>query len=344
MRFSRRELIKWGTVSGIALSMSRLADAQTPSFLERETLPGRGIRSPALGRIDGSAKVAGAKLYASDFRASDLPGWPAETHHALLVRSPNASCIYEGLDLDRLARIAKPAVVVAAQDIARIGVRVPEFYAGDLFCAPGTTPNYLGQPVALLIFNSFDDCDRTRIAMRDGTYLKFGAETGPVAGPNYGAFRFTRVAGPSTDWPDAYSPLQEGWISPGFVGSSGRPIWQVLPDAKGTDYVKGATCGAAVRDDLANPGSGVLVLDRSFETQSIDPMFLEPEAGMGYFEPKAGTLEIVLGVQSPSRRPARSPPCWARRARTSNRHASRLSSVISAAGLAAATIRRSRFT
>ena len=33
--------------------------------------------------------------------------------------------------------------------------------------------------------------------------------------PNYGAYRFTRVAGPTPDAPDVYSPLQEGWVSPG---------------------------------------------------------------------------------------------------------------------------------
>jgi CO/xanthine dehydrogenase Mo-binding subunit len=299
MQLSRRGLIKWGTVSGIALSMSRLAEAQVPSFLERETMPGPGIPHPALGRVDGAAKVTGAKLYASDFRAADLPGWPAETHHALLVRSPNASHVYQGLDLDRIGKIAQPAAVITAQDIARIGVRVPEFYAGDLFCPPGTTPVYLGQPVALLVFNSFDDYDRVRVAMRDSDYLKFGAETGPLPGPNYGAFRFTRVAGPGLDAPDVYSPIQEGWISPGFVESNGRPVWKVLPDAKGPEYVKGAQYGAEIRDQLAKPDPSVLVLDRSFETQSIDPMFLEPEAGMGYFEPQAKTLEIVLGVQSP---------------------------------------------
>jgi CO/xanthine dehydrogenase Mo-binding subunit len=299
MRFSRRSLIKWGTVSGIALSMSRLADAETPSFMDRETLPGRGIPRPPVGRVDGVAKVTGAKLYASDFRAADLQGWPTETHHALLVRVPDATHVYLGLDVDALGKIAKPAVVITAEDIARIGARVPEFYAGDLFCPTGTTALYLGQPAALLIFNSFDDYDRTRVAMRDGRYLKFGAETGPVAGANYGAFRFTRVAGPTPDAPDAYSPIQEGWISPGFVESNGRPIWHVLADAKGADYVKGANYGTSIRDEIAKAGPAVLVLDRSFETQSIDPMFLEPEAGMGFYEAGMKKLEVVLGVQSP---------------------------------------------
>ncbi|WP_310196865.1 molybdopterin cofactor-binding domain-containing protein [Ancylobacter sp. 3268] len=296
---SRREFMKWSAAGGIVLSLSRFAGAQTPDFLERETLPGRGVPHPAIGRVDGVAKVTGAKLYASDFRAVDLPGWPAETHHALLLRTPDASHVYEGLALDGLGADAKPATIIAAEDIAKIGLRVPPFYTGDLFCPIGTTPLYLGQPVALLLFDRFDAYDRARTFLRDNPHLKFGAETGPLTRPNYGAFRFTRVAGATPDAPDLYSPIQEGWISPGFVESSGRPVWQVLPDAKGADYVKGATYGTAIRDELAKPAAGTLVLDRSFATQSIDPMFLEPEAGLGFYEPGARKLDLVLGVQSP---------------------------------------------
>ena len=81
MRPSRREFVKWVTASGIALSLSRLASAEEPDFDARETLPGRQSWNPAAtgaGRIDGVAKVTGAKLYASDFRAADLPGLAGE--------------------------------------------------------------------------------------------------------------------------------------------------------------------------------------------------------------------------------------------------------------------------
>ena len=64
--------------------------AANAPFAAHETLPGRGNWNPATtgaGRIDGVAKVTGAKLYASDFRAADLPGWPADTSHAILVRA-----------------------------------------------------------------------------------------------------------------------------------------------------------------------------------------------------------------------------------------------------------------
>src|SRR6266436_488261 len=106
MRPSRREFVKWVTASGIALSLSSLSSAEEPSFEARETLPGRQGWNPAakgLGRIDGVAKVTGAKLYAADFRAADLPGWPQNTAHAMLILVPDATHVYTGMDLSRLS-------------------------------------------------------------------------------------------------------------------------------------------------------------------------------------------------------------------------------------------------
>ena len=300
MRPSRRDFLKLASVSGISLAVSPVFGSPVPDFIARETLPGRGISHPSLGRVDGVAKVTGSKLYAADFRAADLPGWPTATHHALLVRAPDATHVYEGIDLASLGPKAAPTVVVTAEDIGRIGARVPDFYTGDLFCPVGTTPLYLGQPVALLLFDTFDAYDLARVAFRNGNLLTFGKETGPVAGANYGAFRFTRVAGPEPGSPDIYSPLQEGWISPGFVDSgSGRPIWRVLQDEKGPEYVKGAAYGEAIRAELETANPAILTLDRSFETQSVDPMFLEPETGLAWYDPATKNLDMVIGVQSP---------------------------------------------
>ena len=187
MRPSRREFVKWVTTSGITLSLSRLSLAEEAEFAARETLPGRRRWNPAAtgaGRIDGVAKVTGAKLYASDFRAADLPGWPTKTSHAMLIRAADATHVYTGIDLARLSGALKPSIVVTASDLARIGTRVPDFYAGDLFCPPGSTPLYLGQPVALLVFEEFDAFDDARLVMRDGPLIKFGEETGPVVMPN----------------------------------------------------------------------------------------------------------------------------------------------------------------
>src|SRR5262249_45589345 len=283
---SRREFVKGTAASGIALSLSRLAPAEEPNFAAREALPGRQGWNPAdtgVGRIDGVAKVTGAKLFASDFRAADLPGWPANTSHAMLIRAADATHVYEGLDLSRLSGALKPSVAVTADDLARTGIRVPEFYTGDLFCPEGKTPLYLGQPVALLIFEDFDTFDQARLALRDAAVVKFGVETGPVKMPNYAQFRFTRVAGPTPDAPDVYSPVKNGWVSPGLFESSGRPIWARLPLPTGQAYAEAASYGEKIRAELAANNPALLVLDREFETQSVDPMFLEPESGIAWY-------------------------------------------------------------
>ena len=302
MRPSRREFLNWVSVGGIALSLSRLGAAEAAPLPPRASLPGRANWNPAAngaGRVDGVAKVTGAKLYASDFRAADLPGWPAKTSHAMLIRASDATHVYLGMDLARLGGATKPSVVVTAADLERIGTRVPEFYTGDLFCPLGKTPLYLGQPVALLIFETFDAFDRARLAVGDGTFVKFGEETGPVAAPAYAAYRFTRVAGAVPDAPDIYSPVMAGWVSPGRSQNSPFPIWS--PAAKDTDaaYAKAAIHGERIRAELAARNPDLLVLDREFETQSVDPMFLEPESGLAWCDRRSGSLELVLGVQSP---------------------------------------------
>src|SRR5580693_1775448 len=233
MAISRRRFVTLATSSGIALSLSRAvaAESETPAFDTRETLPGRQNWNPAAsgaGRIDGPAKVTGTKLYASDFRASDLPGWPANTSHAMLLRANDATRVFTGIDLSRLSGNLKPSQVVTAADLAHAGTRVPEFYTGDLFCPAGKTPLYLGQPVALLIFEQFDAFDQARLVLRDEAFAKFGEETGPVELPNYGAFRFTRIGGATPDAADVYSPVKNGWVSPGKFQKTQRtevPIW-----------------------------------------------------------------------------------------------------------------------
>jgi CO/xanthine dehydrogenase Mo-binding subunit len=302
MRPSRREFVKWVSAGGIALSLSRLGSAQEAGFPARATLPGRQGWNPAAdgaGRIDGVAKVTGAKLYASDFRAADLPGWPSTTSHAILVRAPDATHVYTGMDLARLTGAMKPSVVVTAEDLAKIGTRVPEFHAGDLFCPVGKTPLYMGQPVALLIFEQFDAFDRARLVLRDGTFVKSGEETGPVVVPNYGAFRFTRVAGATPEAADIYSSIQAGWVTPGRIQNTALPVWEPFAKETQASYAKAATYGEQIRAELAAKNPALLVLDRTFETQSVDPMFLEPESGLGWYNRDGDELELVLGVQSP---------------------------------------------
>ena len=302
VKTSRRDFVKLITSSGIALSVSRLASAEGVPFGVRETLPGQQKFNPAAngaGRIDGVVKVTGSKLYAGDFRAADLPGWPAKTSHAMLIRVTDATHTYDGLDLSRLSGALKPSVVVTAEDLARVGTRVPEFYTGDLFCALRKTPLYLGQPVALLIFEDFDTFDQARLVLRKAAVVKYGEETGPLPRKPYAAFRFTRLAGPTPEAPDVYSPVKNGWVSPGVFNDAQQPVWARLPIPTGLDYAEAARHGEDIRAELAAGDPARLVLERQFETQSADPMFLEPESGLAWYDPSPKSLELVIGVQSP---------------------------------------------
>ena len=157
------------------------------------------------------------------------------------------------MDLARLTGALKPSVVVTAEDLAKIGARVPAFYAGDLFCPVGKTPLYMGQPVALLIFEEFGAFDQARLALRDGTFVRSGEETGPVVAPNYGAYRFTRVAGPTPESPDVYSPVQAGWVSPGRIQNTALPVWSSFAKETLAPYGRAAVYGEQIRAERTVP-------------------------------------------------------------------------------------------
>jgi CO/xanthine dehydrogenase Mo-binding subunit len=79
----------------------------------------------------------------------------------------------------------------------------------------------------------------------------------------------------------------------------GRPIWKPLPTSEGGTYTRGAAYGEEIRKLLASGDPGLFVLDREFDTQSVDPVFLEPECGLGWHDADNKALHLVLGVQSP---------------------------------------------
>ena len=311
-------------------------------------LPGRRNWNPAAngaGRVDGVAKVTGAKLYASDFRAADLPGWPAEylARHAG-PRAGRHARLSPAWILARLSGAMKPSVVVTAADLDRIGTRVPEFYAGDLFCPVGKTPLYLGQPVALLIFEKFDAFDQARLALRDGTFVKFGEETGPVVDAE-----LRRLPLHPRGRPDA-GRARCLFADPGRLGQSrdarrtrrcrsGRRSPRIPTAA----YAKAATYGEQIRAELAanNPdaaGARPRVRDAIGRSDvpraGMRPRLVRQQGRQARTRARRAVALRGGGVDRAS--------CSARPARPSSRRGSTRSSPMSAAASAAATTRRSR--
>ncbi|MGD9921453.1 MAG: xanthine dehydrogenase family protein molybdopterin-binding subunit [Pseudorhodoplanes sp.] len=299
----RRAFLRLAAVGGVAIAI-RPFHALAQAFsgdAGSQPVAGpvwQGAPGMARQRIEGFAKVSGAKIYAADFRARDMPGWPNETAHALLVKATDASHVFEGLDTDLLSVALRPDRVVMAADLAAAKITVPGFYKGDLLCPFGQTPLYLGQPLALLIWNDFARffAARSAIAALTG-FVKTGARTGPVAQEPYGSYHFVRVAGPTPESDDVYSALKAGWARPTRYIED-EPQW-AAPAQSGSADAEATFYGDRIRAGFKAAGTDTLVLDRTFRTQSIDPVFLEPESALAWYDASRRNLEFVVGVQSP---------------------------------------------
>ena len=267
------------------------------------------------------------------------------TSHAMLVRAPDATHVYTGMDLARLAGTLKPAVVVTAADFDKTGTRVPEFYAGDLFCPVGKTPLYMGQPVALLIFETFDAFDRgaARAARRHVRAVRRGDRAGrrcrttaPFASPASPA--------PTPDAPDVYSPVQEGWVSPGkFQNTRAAGLGRRSPRRPTGAYGKAADLRRADPRRACREGSRICWCSTasSRPSRSIRCSSSRKAASPGSTrqrQPARARARRAVALRGGGVDRA---SCSARRSRRSSRRASTRSSPMSAAASAGATTRRS---
>jgi CO/xanthine dehydrogenase Mo-binding subunit len=128
--------------------------------------------------------------------------------------------------------------------------------------------------------------------------LRFGVETGPVIKPPYAAARFVRIAGAPPDAEDLYSPMLAGWTFPVLYKKDDRPEW-AGPSLSGSDASRASYYGQQIRAEIDANKADHLVLDRTFQTQSVDQVCLEPESGLAWYKGSERKLELVIGVQSP---------------------------------------------
>jgi CO/xanthine dehydrogenase Mo-binding subunit len=300
INWGRRRFLIGSTAAGITLALVPLA--AHASFVEDETMPtapgwsGNGFGPPRY-RVDGYAKATGAKLYARDFRAADMDGWPDETDHAMLLLAPDATHRFVGTDLTMLGPDLQPDRVVTAEDLEATRIRAKGYFTEDLMCPKGKTPDYLGQPVALLIFRELKKFVTARQVLRGAKgVIVFGEQTGAVAKPPYGANRFTRIGGSDPSGPDVYSPARDGWVVPPRFRRGQYPSW---PEADPTATRRADDYGREIRAEL-DGGQAGRVFKQHFQTQSTDHFFMEPESGLAWHDAANDRLSLVLGVQAPA--------------------------------------------
>ena len=262
-------------------------------------------------RIDGLAKVTGQKIYARDFRASDMPGWPATERMAMILRATQPGLVFTGLDLAALAGVdAVPLLTITQtaltgftwpqRDLASLNLSLPFSSAGadgvyQLLVPVGTAPQFYGQPVAILIFA---DGNAYRRAKRALQFQPGVVQASGLPPP------------PKQPWVMAYSPVNylTRYDAPG-VAPRVPPFSQVQAGYASDPYQPDSTSQPVnstaralrqrINTTLQAPSPAVLQLGGSYSTQVLDPMFMEPEAGLAWLDrADKGTLNLVLGTQA----------------------------------------------
>ncbi|MGE7472221.1 xanthine dehydrogenase family protein molybdopterin-binding subunit [Bosea sp. NPDC003192] len=301
-QLSRRNFLKAGGIAGIAIKVSLLPAVTQAELIETPPRPGADWLAGGKPkyRLDAIAKVTGGKTFTRDYRARDLEGWPKEQAHAFMLHATRVDRVFDGVDLSLLGDELKPDRLVLQEDLIADGVAMPApwpgFY-GDVFFVPkGQTARLLGQPVAMLIYHDFARYDAAKRKLRfNNKVVRYGVE-GPSTTPGpYGAARYVRIDGGNPDAEDRYSALKDTTIRAGFKGT--EPQWPAAGD--GDAMARGMAAAAEIEREIANAGDDVLVLRRSYSTQSADASAMEADNGNVWYERGTGVLHALIATQSP---------------------------------------------
>ncbi|MEI8594203.1 xanthine dehydrogenase family protein molybdopterin-binding subunit [Photobacterium sp. Hal280] len=248
-------------------------------------------------RFDAIEKVTGKKIYSRDFRAVDMPGWPDEQHHALIIRASVANRIYQGFDLSFLPAGMQPYKVITADDLKSHHIDLIEEFGGNMLLEKGRTPDYLGHEIAVLLFDSFDAFNKAKSRIQfNKDVVQYGEQTPLVAASRdpYASWRIVREQGPSGQR-DRYSALQDGLFFPDYAEH--RPVWPDAENSPDDNGKRGMFYAQQLQNDMADHDEW-FVLNRTYHTQSIEPMAFEPESFNGWYDKASKTMHIVISSQS----------------------------------------------
>ena len=242
-------------------------------------------------RIEGIGKVTGAKIYARDYKARDFDGWPKEENWLYALRCNCVDKKVEGFDLSVLPRHLRPIAVISSETLndnhIYPSMKPDPIKNKDIyhFAQTGYPADCYGQPVALLIFEDFDTYRHAKKLLDfNSAVIRYGATVARDDNP-----------------PALYSPPKL------YVRDDDNSFWNIHmeTDKNGnpTEAFKSkcAAMAGEIRALAARNFSGKRwhTFNGAFRTPAIDPVFMEPEAGLAWYRPETGALELVLGTQSP---------------------------------------------
>ncbi len=283
LNINRRDFLKSGLHAGAGLILVRYIDFASATASSGGLKAGHASAfhdangNIASQRYEGVTKVTGGKIYGIDFRARDMEGWPLIERRSVILRTPIANKIFSRIDKQKIMRELGVSRIVTGDDIAAWGCKGgPPFLMPEFYVQSKTVPYYLGQPLALLTFNSTEEflLAKDKIPTLP-SFCIFGPDASPKQRPLYGTSRFVR-----------------------YLNDAGVEEYSFLtPDGLGANNKDSGQYINRMKQDLE--GANWHVSKGSYATQCVDPMFMEPECGLSWYESASQTLHLTLGTQSP---------------------------------------------
>lgn len=277
---ARREFLKTlGNGAVVTLSLGAVPSSVSQAASSARGLPAADMPgwAPVPGvarqRIDGLPKVLGEKIFARDFAARDFKHWPQDAEYfAYALRCARVDAVLLAYDLSPLPPALRPLLVIDAAALQQRAM--PERSNGmnaPFFARPGAAPDYYGQPAAILIFKDFN------------TYRR--------------AYKFLQFHPDLLRWGEAAPPVQADYAPATHVVRDDRQGFSFFQTSAADYQSRQKAVAQEVRSALDE--AGLLRFSRNFSTQALDPMFMEPENGLAWYDAERGVLQMVVGTQSP---------------------------------------------
>lgn len=289
---SRRAFLQGGLIAGVGVTLAPLGSQAFAALFENQVTVSAQRWMAGNGQVrfrnDALSKVCGNKVFARDIRARDMPGWPQQQGHAMLLKTVRADRIYEGHDLSWLGAELQPDRIVTAADLEKDGIVFPEAHSPDPLLPPGKVPMFIGHPVAILIWNDFERFRRAKLKLKfNDKAIRYGAQALLYQGDPYGSYRFVRVGGKTPYEDDEFSSLKDSMLFPTILNR--KPVWTREPKLHGDLTEQGLFHAKRMAEQLENPPQDWLVFDERYKTPSIEPAALEPDNGNGWYDAASKT-------------------------------------------------------
>lgn len=299
---SRRSFLQGSVVAGVTVTLIPLSNQAFAALKEESvTMPSEqwlGTNGKARSRNDALSKVCGGKVFARDIRAKDMPGWPEQQGHAMLLKITKADHIYAGMDLSWLGAELQPDRIVTAEDLANDGIAFPQDHGPDPLLPVGQVPMFIGHPVAILIWNNFERFRQAKAKLKfNDKAIRYGAKAELYQTDPYGSFRYVRVGGATSADEDEFASLKDSILFP--MLRNRRPVWDSQPDLHGDLTERGLYYAGRIKQQIDAPPDNWLVFDERYKTPSIEPAALEPDNGNGWYDTVSKTLHFVVATQCP---------------------------------------------